>query len=1030
MRKNGERLEDVVRTTESDVKAGREEKDSLQRVSPNAKYVSKYEWKRKDRNLAFLGDDKYDGPYFPATICSMGTWYSPNAEASIKTISDVFNEWKFRNTESQKICHTNDMGGMVYRNRNLSGDQPCSKKMSMLWDRLERMRRRVASERVRNYVPPLSSDRCETTDVTCAVHQLMSSTSERRKLLQPMREIRIFDRNAKRLAHARTQELHKRYTTFLDALFVHAKKFESYHKSMRKKVRRLARDVRSTLQTRERQKHMSKERQERQRLKALRENDMEAYMKLVESTKNKRLHHLLHETETFLKNLGQLIVKQKGAVSLGKRDKHTKARCDDDENDATCTPEEQDIDSDRFTGETYYRMAHSNREASVRQPQMLVGGTLKDYQLQGLDWLVSLYENNLNGILADEMGLGKTIQTISLLCYLSEVMQNNGPFLICVPLSTLSNWHHELRKWAPNLDVVVYKGIPEKRKEIYRNEMRQGTFNVLLTTYEYVMRDRRVLKRTTWQYIIVDEGHRMKNAKCKFSQILGHDYKSQHRLLLTGTPLQNSLPELWSLLNFLLPHIFHSVDNFERWFNKPFENFGSRNDKVAHQSTINEEEKLLIIHRLHQILRPFLLRRVKTDVLDQLPQKVERVLKCELSAWQTVLYRQIQSTGHAIMNSGDGRRASSRGLSNVLMQLRKVCNHPYLFSDAYDIDRNIMRASGKVELLDRILLKQKATGHRVLIFSQMTKTMDILEHYFRWRNFAYLRLDGSTKIEDRDLSMRKFNEPDSPYFIFLLSTRAGGLGINLATADTVVIFDSDWNPAMDKQAQDRAHRIGQQREVRVLRLITNTPVEEKMLLRATSKMGMEKVVIQSGKFVGRSRGDKDMIREILKESQEMIDAERNRDEIPDDDAINKMIARDADEIALFAEMDAQRIKEELVVWKKLNPDASRDGSSPPSRLMELEELPSWLTEDPTPSVVDTISNEVSGKRRRANPYYGDLLTERQWDRLYDEGATEQEIEAAAESRRKKLQGKAKKRKISVANLRTKPAPETPSTAAE
>jgi len=459
---------------------------------------------------------------------------------------------------------------------------------------------------------------------------------------------------------------------------------------------------------------------------------------------------------------------------------------------------------------------------------------------------VSLYENNLNGILADEMGLGKTIQTIALLTYLCEVYQNNGPFLIVVPLSTLSNWRHELAKWAPDLTIVVYKGIPDKRKEIQRTQMRQGKYNVLLTTYDYVMRDKAVLRKPIWQYIIVDEGHRMKNARSKFSQTLGHAYRSQHRLLLTGTPLQNNLPELWSLLNFLLPHIFNSVDNFERWFNKPFDSFGKHQSSISEDGTgeedasLKEEEKLLIIHRLHEVMRPFLLRRVKSDVLDQLPDKVEKVIKCELSGWQKMLYRQISETGSSTIVGKSGK-ISSRGLSNVLMHLRKVCNHPYLFNEtyvlvsklffsslslikltylpyllqhhSYEVNEDIIRSSGKVELLDRILRKLKATGHRVLIFTQMTQVMNILEAYFRYRQYAYLRLDGSTKADRRENAMHRFNAPDSPYFVFLLSTRAGGLGINLATADTVIIFDSDWNPQMDLQAQDRAHRIGQQREV-------------------------------------------------------------------------------------------------------------------------------------------------------------------------------------------------------------------------
>jgi SNF2 family DNA or RNA helicase len=310
-------------------------------------------------------------------------------------------------------------------------------------------------------------------------------------------------------------------------------------------------------------------------------------------------------------------------------------------------------------------------------------------------------------------------------------------------------------------------------------------FNVLLTTYEFIMKDKASLRKLQWQYIIVDEGHRMKNAQSKFAQTLGTQYSSKNRILLTGTPLQNNLPELWALLNFLLPTIFNSVDTFDQWFNKPFVAFkaqqqsadtGGDSDAVA----LSQEEQMLIVHRLHELLRPFVLRRVKDQVLDQLPDKIERVLRCEFSGWQRKLYRTIQSGIAGKDPLKDGPQWS--GLNNVWMQLRKVCNHPYLFLQDYLIDEDLIRCSGKFELLDRMLPKLKAAGHRVLMFSQMTQLMTILEQFFALRGLSYLRLDGGTTSEDREKRMYQFNDPDSPYFIFLLSTRAGGLGLNLATA--------------------------------------------------------------------------------------------------------------------------------------------------------------------------------------------------------------------------------------------------------
>lgn len=280
----------------------------------------------------------------------------------------------------------------------------------------------------------------------------------------------------------------------------------------------------------------------------------------------------------------------------------------------------------------------------------------------------------------------------------------------------------------------------------------------------------------------------MKNKASKFSIALRSRYRSKHRLILTGTPLQNNLAELWSLLNFLLPKVFNSSDNFEAWFNKPLESAG-----VADSAEIEEEEKLVIINRLHQVLRPFLLRRLKVDVAKEMPDKVEIVVKCQLSAWQHEFYKQIQETG-VLRNNG---RSGYTGLNNTFMQLRKICNHPYLFLEAEELNsakvsQDIVRSSGKFELLDRMLPKLHASGHRVLLFSQMTKALDIMEDYLEYKRYRYLRLDGSTKQSERGDMLKQFNADSSPFFIFLLSTRAGGLGLNLQVADTVVIFDSDW----------------------------------------------------------------------------------------------------------------------------------------------------------------------------------------------------------------------------------------------
>ena len=469
--------------------------------------------------------------------------------------------------------------------------------------------------------------------------------------------------------------------------------------------------------------------------------------------------------------------------------------------------EAKKMEDEETKGETqdYYSIAHTITEEVTAQPTILCGGTLKEYQLKGLEWLVSLYNNCLNGILADEMGLGKTIQTLALLTYLMEKKKNMGPYLVIVPLSTLSNWILEAQKWAPTMSTVAYKGSPQLRRNL-QAQLRANKFNTLVTTYEYIIKDKAVLSKYHWKYMIIDEGHRMKNHHCKLTQILNTYYTAGNRILLTGTPLQNKLPELWALLNFLLPSIFKACNTFEQWFNAPFAITG---EKVE----LNEEETILIIRRLHKVLRPFLLRRLKKDVESQLPDKVEYIIKCEMSGLQRALYTQMQEKGVMKQEAGtQGKNAGkSKQLLNTIMQLRKLCNHPFMFQhieESYtnhtgirDLGPDIFRSSGKFEVIDRILPKMQVSGHRILMFCQMTQCMTIIEDYFNYKGYKFLRLDGMTKADDRAEQLKVFNDPNSEYFIFLLSTRAGGLGLNLQTADTVIIFDSDWNPHQDLQAQ-------------------------------------------------------------------------------------------------------------------------------------------------------------------------------------------------------------------------------------
>jgi len=454
--------------------------------------------------------------------------------------------------------------------------------------------------------------------------------------------------------------------------------------------------------------------------------------------------------------------------------------------------------------------------------------------------MVSLYENGLNGILEDEMGLGKTIQCISFLAHL--IAQGvKGPYLVVGPLSTLANWTKEFVKWTPEIPVIMYHGSKDERAAMRATKLKiqsgkGGSISmhpIVITSYEIVMNDRKYLSKFSWKYIIVDEGHRIKNLNCKLVQEL-KSYQSANRLLLTGTPLQNNLTELWSLLNFLLPDIFDDLSSFQSWFD-----FSSINETGSQRLIIEKEQQNQIVTKLHQILRPFLLRRVKEDVEVDIPKKQEKVVYTKLTEIQQKYYQAVVSKTLPDILSEQAikqLRNKGTGLQNMLMQLRKACNHPYLFEWPVDekgeeiIDEELIKVSGKLQLLDRVLDKFQKEGHKVLIFSQMTKMLDILEDYMAFRNYKCCRLDGSTAQVDRQQSIEEFAKKDD-IFCFLLSTRAGGLGINLTAADTVIFYDNDWNPQVDLQAQDRCHRIGQTRPVRVYRFATANSVESRILER-------------------------------------------------------------------------------------------------------------------------------------------------------------------------------------------------------
>ncbi|XP_066923366.1 SWI/SNF-related matrix-associated actin-dependent regulator of chromatin subfamily A member 5-like [Clytia hemisphaerica] len=517
-------------------------------------------------------------------------------------------------------------------------------------------------------------------------------------------------------------------------------------------------------------------------------------------------------------------------------------------------------------------------------PSYIKFGTMRDYQIRGLNWMISLYENGINGILADEMGLGKTLQTISLIGYMKHHRNNSGPHIVIVPKSTLANWMAEFARWCPTIRTVCLIGNQDQRSAIIRDTLLPGEWDVLVTSYEMCIREKTVLKKFAWRFLCIDEAHRIKNEKSLLSSIV-REFKSSNRLLLTGTPLQNNLHELWALLNFLLPDVFNSSDDFDAWFNA---------------ENLSEEDA--IVKRLHAVLRPFLLRRLKSEVEKSLlPKKITNVY-IGLSAMQRQWYTKLLMKDIDIVN-GAGKTDRMR-LLNILMQLRKCCNHPYLFDGAepgppYTTDVHLVDNCGKMSVLDKLLVRMKERGSRVLVFSQMTRMLDILEDYSMWRGFQYCRLDGQTPHEERTAQINDFNSPGSDKFVFFLSTRAGGLGINLATADVVVMFDNDWNPQVDLQAQDRAHRIGQTKQVQVFRFITENTIEERIIERAEMKLRLDRVVIQQGRLVeGQTKLQKDEVLNMIRHGADKVFASKDSTVTGEDiDLILERGAKKTEEIA-------------------------------------------------------------------------------------------------------------------------------------
>lgn len=621
-----------------------------------------------------------------------------------------------------------------------------------------------------------------------------------------------------------------------------------------------------------------------------------------------------------------------------------------------------------------------------QQPKLFTGGVMRWYQVEGMEWLRMLWENGINGILADEMGLGKTVQCIATV---SLMIQRGvpGPFLVCGPLSTLPNWMAEFQRFTPEIPTLLYHGTQQERQKLVKHiHKRTGALQihpVVITSFEIAMRDRKSLQHCYWKYLIVDEGHRIKNMKCRLIRELKR-FNADNKLLLTGTPLQNNLSELWSLLNFLLPDVFDDLKSFESWFD-----ITSLSETA--EDIIAKEREQNVLHMLHQILTPFLLRRLKSDVALEVPPKRELVVYAPLTKKQEIFYTAIVNRTITNMfgasevetvelsSTGRPKRRNRKSvdyskiddfpneleklisqiqpdlerernvvetnmpidsevnlkLQNIMMLLRKCCNHPYLIeypidpvTQEFKIDDELVTNSGKFLILDRMLPELKKRGHKVLLFSQMTRMLDILMDYCYFRNFNFSRLDGSMSYSERERNMHNFNT-DPDVFIFLVSTRAGGLGINLTAADTVIIYDSDWNPQSDLQAQDRCHRIGQTKPVVVYRLVTANTIDQKIVERAAAKRKLEKLIIHKNHFKGGQSGlnqskkflDPTELMELLKSRDYDREVKGSKEEVISDEDLELLLDRSD----LFEKMkSSEHIKEKMGIFKIL--ENSEDSS--------------------------------------------------------------------------------------------------------
>ncbi|KAL2289745.1 hypothetical protein FJTKL_01072 [Diaporthe vaccinii] len=621
------------------------------------------------------------------------------------------------------------------------------------------------------------------------------------------------------------------------------------------------------------------------------------------------------------------------------------------------------------------------------------GNTLMKYQVQGLNWILSSFHQERSAVLADEMGLGKTIQVIALMASVSLQSPRAWPWLVVVPNSTCPNWRREIKKWAPDMRVVCYHGGKEPQRlayqyELFPNGSRDMKAHVVIMSYDSAQDDhtRNLFRSVQWVGMIVDEGQRLKNDENLLYSAL-RSMRVPWRLLLTGTPLQNNKRELFNLLQFIDPS-----KNAERL-----------DEQFAELTKDN-------ITELHEMIKPYFLRRTKATVLKFLPPMAQIILPVSMSIVQEKLCKSIMERNpeliRAIFANTKLKSNERSSLNNILMQLRKCLGHPFLYSGAVEdknvdektMHRNLVEASAKFVLLEQMLPRLQEHGHRVLIFSQFLGMLDIVEDFLTGIGFKYHRLDGSVTSLERQKRIDSFNEPGSEYFAFLLSTRAGGVGINLATADTVIILDPDFNPHQDLQALSRAHRIGQKNKVLCFQLMTKGSVEEKIMQIGRKKMALDHALVESMDAKNGKDGEvAEDLESILKHGAEALFNDGEKEQIKyDAAAIEKLLDRSAIKPTIAAddeEGDAKKSSFQYArVWQNDSGDLANE-----LQVEENPEVPMSVWDEILKQREDEakrraeLNKEVlgrGGRRRQTVKYAGEAV----------DGLEDQPVGAIAETK--------------------------------